>query len=98
MLAQGLADPGAGGTQALTRLINEQADSDLAPEARFELAERAWAANYVPAARAAYRALIDAFPYHALVPRARYGLAWCAYSEGAFDQASAELRTLLTPP
>lgn len=98
MLAQGLADPGAGGTQALTRLINEQADSDLAPEARFELAERAWAANDVPAARAAYRALIDAFPDHALVPRARYGLAWCAYSEGAFDQASAELRTLLTPP
>lgn len=97
LLAQGLADPSAGGTQALTRLVNEQAESALAPQAQFELAERAWAAGDLAAARAAYQALLQSAPAHALVPRARYGLAWCAYSENGFDQASAELRALLTP-
>ncbi|MDF1800371.1 MAG: tetratricopeptide repeat protein [Planctomycetota bacterium] len=98
LLAEGLAGEGAAGLSSLVRLVEEFDGDALVPEALFELGERLSALEESAQASSCYQALVDGFPSHALVPRAHYGLGWCAFGAGDFDAAARSLRDVVRAP
>ena len=83
------------GLQRLETLVERHPTHPLAPEAMLDLADRYSSGQDCERAIATYRALLarPASPQHA---PARYGLAWCSYDVGRFDQALAAIEGLLS--
>lgn len=70
------------------------ADPDSAAQAHHDLAERLAARGAWAEARVHYGAVVQDHPRHVLAPSARYGLAWCLFSEDRPEQALGHLSTL----
>ena len=88
-------EPGAEAAARLEQLLRSAPDSGLAPQAHYDLAERASGDGRFPLATSHYRALLDSVPADALAAPAAYGLAWALYSQEQFAEAAATLRALL---
>jgi len=95
LFARGVAREGAASVAPLERLVRDFPGSELAAAAEFELGERLSALAQIEGAAAHYRALVQRHADDALVPRALYGLGWCAYDQGDFAQAAGELERAL---
>ncbi|MEM9380173.1 MAG: tetratricopeptide repeat protein [Planctomycetota bacterium] len=72
-------------------VVARGADPDLVIAALSELAELRLAAQNLPAAEAAYAALVERFPDDAGAPSARYGLGWSRYQQKNFQGAAEPL-------
>ncbi|MFT4538319.1 MAG: TolA-binding protein [Planctomycetota bacterium] len=88
-------EPGSAGEQRLEELLRNAPQSELATQARFDLAERQSAEGRHGVATRNYRALLEAAPQDALAGPATYGLAWGLYSQEQYQDAQDTLGTLL---
>lgn len=91
----GLARVEANSSRWLEQLASEDPDGDAAATALFELAEQAAKNGEREGAIERYRDFTRRFPRHALIPNARYGLAWGLYESERFDESARELAPLL---
>lgn len=71
--------------QRLRQLVGLYPRSALVPDARFRIAEAAYASGDYPAAETGYRQLVDGDLSEDLAPKARYMLGWSQFKQG--DQA-----------
>jgi len=94
LLALSRLEPGGAGMARLEALLQAHPASALAPEARLELAERYADGGDRERALLLYEK-IQRGPHGPEVAPARYGLAWCRYEAGAYDEAAVVLRALL---
>ncbi len=70
-------------------------EGEWAQEARFDLAERLSAQQRFDDAAARYGEVVASKAPAPLVARARYGLAWCAFSKQKWNEAAQDLDALL---
>jgi tetratricopeptide (TPR) repeat protein len=77
--------------QRLKQLVGLYPDSPLVPEARFRLAESAFAAGQYAEAETGYRQLIESGGSKELSTKARYMLGWSQFKQGpsAWNRAAA---------
>ncbi|TYC62689.1 outer membrane protein assembly factor BamD [Marinobacter sp. BW6] len=77
--------------QRLKQLVGLYPESPLVPEARFRLAESAFAAGQYAEAESGYRQLIESDDSGEFSAKARYMLGWSQFKQGpsAWDRASA---------
>lgn len=78
----------------LEALLRAHEDDERADDARFDLAERLSNRKQWKEAAQRYAELLAHAPNSPLAPRARYGLAWCAYSLGDGVTAAREITPL----
>jgi TolA-binding protein len=86
-----------GGPEAEERLVQLLAaspGSELVPQAHHDLAERLADRGEWASAREHYAAVVENHPLHVLEPPARYGLAWCLFSEEQFAESLGHLENL----
>ncbi|WP_375192874.1 outer membrane protein assembly factor BamD [Marinobacter sp.] len=83
--------------QRLKQLVGLYPDSPLVPEARFRLAEHAFAAGDYARAETAYRQLLESGKAGELGTKARYMLGWSQFKQGsaAWDRAAGTFVTVL---
>jgi len=83
--------------QRLQQLIGFYPDSELAPEARFRIAEAAFSAQDYGRAESGYRQLAIAGGDHKLATKARYMLGWSQFKQGpaAWNRAANTFMELL---
>jgi TolA-binding protein len=90
--------------QAAQALIRESPESELAPQALFDVAERASEAGDRATAESLYRAVLEGArrgqpaSAAALAAPARYGLAWCLVQDQSWAEAARELDALRNDP
>lgn len=77
--------------QRLKQLVGLYPNSPLVPEARFRLAESAFAAGHYAEAEAGYRQLIESSDGEEFTTKARYMLGWSQFKQGpsAWNRAAA---------
>lgn len=81
----------------LKQLVGLYPKSPLVPEARFRIAEAAFAGGQFAEAEAGYRSLLDGEGGEALKTKARYMLGWSQFKQGvrAWDRAAATFQAVL---
>jgi len=81
----------------LKQLVGLYPDSVLVPEARFRIAESAFAAGQYQEAEAGYRQLIESGEHGELGTKARYMLGWSQFKQGpgAWSRAATTFVTVL---
>jgi len=81
----------------LKQLVGLYPESPLVPEARFRVAEAAFANGQFAEAEAGYRALLEAEDGEALKTKARYMLGWSQFKQGehAWDRAAGTFHIVL---
>lgn len=88
--AHALTGQPASSIERLEQLVGLYPDSPLVPEARFRLAEHAFAAGQYVQAEAGYRQVIGAEGDAGLSGKARYMMGWSQYKQGvgAWDRSA----------
>ena len=83
--------------QRLRQLVGLYPRSALVPEARFRIAEAAYAGGDYPAAESGYRQLIDGEVSQDLASKARYMLGWSQFKQGkqGWERAAGTFMALL---
>ena len=84
----------AEGTQAqrhFAEILRDHPESELAPVALFELAERLSRTGEAARGAEHYARLLEEHPKSELVPAAHYGLGWCRYEEERYADAARAL-------
>ncbi|SFM69074.1 outer membrane protein assembly factor BamD [Marinobacter pelagius] len=95
--AHALTGEAGASIQRLKQLVGLYPNSPLVPEARFRIAESAFANGQFAEAETGYRALLEGEGGEALKAKARYMLGWSQFKQGehAWERAAATFQAVL---